>query len=120
MKKSDTFADRRQEAEAARIRRVERFKERPAQDNPDAVERAAARQAQRAAQAEVRAASALDKAARAQALRAEAEAADEARRAAEDQQLRTDAQARETQSLLDEASRKAKRDARYASRKARS
>ena len=118
MKKSDTFADRRQEAEAAKLRLMEKFKGRPAPDSPEAVERAAARQVQRTAQAEHKAAVELEKRTKAQKLKSEAEAAAEASRRAEDQQLKRTAEAEEAQKILEEASRKAKRDARYANRKA--
>jgi hypothetical protein len=118
MKKSDTFADRRQEAEAAKARLMEKFKGRPAPDSPEAMERAAARQAQKTAQAEHKAAVDLEKRTIAQKLKAEAEAAAEASRRAEEQQLKQTAEAEEAQKILDEASRKAKRDARYANRKA--
>jgi hypothetical protein len=119
MKKSDSFADRRQEAEAAKIRRLEKFKARPDMDSPEAVERASARQAQATARAERKAAADLEKATKAAKLKADAAAAAEAKRAAEAQQAKIDAEALETKSIQDEASRKAKRDARYASRKAR-
>lgn len=118
MKKQDTFSDRRQESEAAKLRRVEKFKARPAQDRPEAMERASARQAQSAAQAENRAAADLEKRIKAEKLKAEADAAAEASRHAEAQQLKAAAEACEAQRILDEASRKAKRDARYANRKA--
>jgi hypothetical protein len=125
MKKSDTFTERRQEADAAKARRVDKFKAGPAQDSPEAVERAAARQAQSTAQAERNATAQLDKKNKAHKLKVEAEATEASRKAeqqsaertriAEDQQIKRTAEAQE---VLDEASRKAKRDARYASRKA--
>lgn len=117
MKKTDTFADRRQEAEAAKLRRLEKFK---AQDSREAVERASARLTQRTAQAEKRAAADLDKRNKAQIAAAQAEAAAEAGRLADAEQLKKTAEAGEAQAILNEQSRKAKRDARYASRKARS
>jgi len=120
MKKTDTFADRRQEAEAARIRLMEKFKARPAENNPEAVVRAAARLAQSTAQAEHRTAVDLERRTRAQKMKAEAEATAEASRRAQDLHLKRTAEAEDAQKILDEASRKAKRDARYASRKARS
>ena len=120
MKKSDTFADRRQEAEAAKIRRVEKFKAQPDRGGPESAARAMARQAQSAAQAERRAAADLEKSNRAEKIKAVANAVAEASRLAEDQELKRAAEATEAQSLLEEASRKAKRDARYANRKSRS
>lgn len=119
MKKTDTFADRRQEAEAARIRRVEKFKARPDQGSPGATARAIARQAQNAARVERKAAVDLERRKSAEKVKLEADAAAEARRLTEEQELRKTAEAAEAQSVLDEASRKAKRDARYANRKAK-
>lgn len=119
MKKSDTFSDRRQEAEAAKIRLMEKFKARPAQDDPESVARAAARLAQSTAKAEQKAALSLEKKNKALQLKAEAEAAAEAGRLAQELHLKRTAEAEEAQKVLDEAARKAKRDARYANRKAR-
>lgn len=120
MKKSDTFADRRQEAEAARIRRVEKFKARPDQGSPDATARAMARQAQSAARVERKAAMEREKIRSAEKVKVEADAVAEASRLAAELELNVAAEAAEAQSILDEASRKAKRDARYANRKLRS
>jgi hypothetical protein len=119
MKKSDTFSDRRQEAEAAKARLLEKFKARPLEDSPEVRERAAARQVRNAAQAERKAAVELEKRNKAQIMKAEAEAAVEAKRLAEDQQLKEAAEAEEAQKILDEATRKEKRDVRYANRKAK-
>jgi hypothetical protein len=96
MKKADTFVSRRQDADAAKARRLERFKASPAQDSPGAVERAASRQEQSREQAERNA--------------RKAEAAEATRQA----ELDAAAQAK----MAEDASRKAKRDARYANRKA--
>ena len=120
MKKSDTFADRRQEAEAAKNRLMEKFKARPDQASPEAAARTIARQAESAARAERKAAADLEKRKNAERLRVEADAAAAANRLAEDQELKRLAQDAEAQSILDEAARKAKRDARYANRKSKS
>jgi len=119
MKKSDTFADRRQDAEAAKIRRVEKFNARPDQGSPDSAARAIARQAQSASQVERKAAMDLEKRVRAESVKAESEAAAEANRLAENQETKRAADAAEAQSIIDEATRKAKRDARYANRKSK-
>ena len=119
MKKSDTFTDRRQEAEAARIRRLEKFKARADQGDPEVAARAIARQEESAARAERKAAVDLEKKRTADRIKVETDAAAEARRLTEDEELKKAAAAAEAQSVLDEASRKAKRDERYANRKAR-
>lgn len=139
MKKSDTFSDRRQDADAAKARRLDKFKASPGQASPKAVERAAARKAQSAAQAESNAAAELRKVDKADRLRSEAAAkevaakeaaANEALRQAEklsaeqtklaeDKQRQGSAKVTEAPKPLDEAALKARRDARYASRKAR-
>ena len=119
MKKADTFADRRQEAEAAKIRRVEKFKARSDPDSPEVAARTIARQVQSVARGERKAAVDLEKRNRAEKVKAEADAAAEASRLAEDQESERAAKVAEAQSILDEASRKAKRDARYANRKSR-
>jgi hypothetical protein len=120
MKKSDSFVDRRQESEAAKRARVEKFKSRPDQASPEAAERAVARQAQNVARLERKAAADLEKRNAAEKIKAEAAVAAEGRRLAESQELKRTTEAAAAQSVLDEASRKAKRDARYANRKARS
>lgn len=107
MKKADTFVDRRQEADAAKARRVDKFKTNSSQDSVGALARAAVRQAQSKNQAERNATEAEATEAMRQAdLKAAAQV-----RIAEDQQIQRTAEAAE-------ASRKAKRDARYANRKA--
>lgn len=120
MKKSDTFADRRQEAEVAKLLRLKKFRANSDQSSPEAVARARARQVESAARAERNAAIDLEKKNKAQRIKLEADAVAEARRVAEDTELKCAAEAAEAKSVLDEASRKAKRDARYANRKARS
>lgn len=119
MKKSDTFADRRQEAEAAKLRRVEDFKARLDQGSPEVAARTISRLAQSAARVERKAAADLEKRNSAQRIRLEADAVAEASRLTEDQELKRIAIDAEAQSILDEASRKAKRDARYANRKSK-
>ncbi len=126
MKKTDTFADRRKEAEAAKARLLEKYKTRPAPDSPEALERAAAIQARNAAQAERDAAAAFKKKLKIEQQRIEAESAAailhaEQRAAAqikkaEDEKAR---KAAEAKAVVDEAARKALRDARYARRKAK-
>lgn len=120
MKKTDTFADRRQEAEAARMRRLEKFKAQTDLNSPEAQARALARQAEKADKAARKAAADLEKRMIAERARAEATAAAAASRAAEGEARVKAAEAKAAQEILDEAARKAKRDARYASRKARS
>ena len=125
MKKTDTFADRRKEAEAAKAKLLEKFKTRPAADSPEALERAAAQRAQSAAQAERNAAVAFKKKLKLEEMRLAADTAEAARQAeqhaAAQTQLAEDAKAKkasEAKNVLDEAARKALRDARYAKRKA--
>ncbi len=125
MKKPESFTDRRQEAEAAKARRLNNFKA-SAVDSVDAQQRAAAQQAQRAAQTSQNELKAAEKA---RILKAEAEAEEIIRQAekkstdlalaALNHQITLSAEAVAAQAVLDEAGRKAKRDARYASRKAR-
>lgn len=126
MKKTDTFSDRRKEAETARARLLEKFKTRPAPDSPEALERAAALQAQSAAQAERNAAIALKKKLKLEALRIAAEAAETIRKSGEHAAAQAEKAASEklkkqaeAKAILDEAARKALRDARYAKRKAK-
>ena len=107
MKTKDTFTDRRKEADAAKARLLEKFKSRPA-DDPAAAERLAAREKAAAEKAERLAARELEKKlAREQAAVAEKLAKAEAERL----------QAEKT--VVDEAAKKAQRDARYAARKSR-
>ena len=120
MKKTDTFADRRKEAEAAKNRRLEKFKVGSDKNSPEAAARASARQAESTARAERKAAAELEKKDKAEKIKLEADAAAAASCVAADAEVKRAAEAAEAQSILDEASRKTKRDARYANRKARS
>ena len=127
MKPTDTFTDRRKEAEAAKARLLEKFKISLAPDSPGALERAAAIQAKSAAQAERNAANALKLKLKLEKQRIEAEAAEAIRQSgqhaaaelqkAENERLKKQAEAK---AILDEAARKALRDSRYAKRKAKS
>lgn len=120
--KERNFADRRQSAEEAKKALLEKFKARPAADDP-AIQ---ARIAERKAVAEARE---KREAERREQKRLKAE--QEARERAEREQAaalaaRTEAEAKEqaeqdmvARLLADEAERKARRDARYAARKAR-
>ena len=129
MKKSDTFSDRRNEAAAAKARLVEQFKTRPTPDSPEVVKRLAARQLQNAANSERNAKAASKKKAILQRLKTDAATAEASRKeqrllaeqtkVAEERNLKNSVEATEAQELLDEAARKTRRDARYASRKAR-
>ncbi|MYZ47012.1 DUF6481 family protein [Propylenella binzhouense] len=129
MKTRDTFAKRKEAAEAARARLVEKFKTRPAADDPAVVARAeerraiaearAERAAIRRAEEEKRQEEARERAAAEERARAEERAAQEAaERAAAAERERAE-QDRLARVLADEAERKAKRDARYAARKQR-
>ena len=120
--KEKGFAERRQTAAEAKKALLERFKAKPAADDPAML----ARQAERKAIAEAR----EKRAAEREKLRrekAEAEARERAEReAAAEAAARAEAEAKEqaekdmiARLLADEAERKAKRDARYAARKAR-
>lgn len=116
--KGSTFNDRRDEAAAAKRALVDRFKSRPAADDPAVQARAAERKAiaeardirtversvKKAAEDQVRQAELLKKA------EEEARAAEEAAARAADQTARDEAI---------RADRKATRDAKYAARKAR-
>jgi hypothetical protein len=113
--KEKTFADRLQEAANARKAALERFKARPAPDDPEVVkrrqERMAIAAAREAREAERKAAKEVEAAARAEQEaieRGEREARE--RREAIEKLIRDSAEA---------AERKAARDARYAARKAR-
>lgn len=123
------FHERRNAANDAKKALLEKFKARPAADDPQVL----ARQAERKAILEARAIREAEKErlkqerlAREAKERAEREAAEaEARRIAEEA-AREEAKLREAEEneriarvLADEAERKAKRDARYAARKAR-
>ncbi|KQZ31331.1 hypothetical protein ASD50_15915 [Mesorhizobium sp. Root552] len=127
-REKDIF-ERRNAANEAKKALLERFKTRPAADDPAVVARKAERQAILAARAERDAEKAKlkqERLAREAAERATREAAAEKARleaeakAAEESKLReTEENERIARLLSDEAERKAKRDARYAARKAR-
>ena len=126
MKKADDLADRRKAATAAKAALLEKFKARPAADDPEVLAKAAARQAIAAAREERIAARQLEErlkreqreaeeAIAAEAARIEREAAEAA--AAEE---RAAAElARKPKPPLSDAELKAIRDARYAARKMR-
>ena len=116
--KGSKFTDRAEAAAAAKKAMLEKFRAKPAPDDPAVLARAAERKAIAEAR-EVRAAE-----------RRKIKEAEEARRIAEDQarladlaaQAAAEAQRKADQALRDEeikAQRKAERDARYAARKAR-
>ncbi len=127
--KDQTFAERRDSANAAKQALLERFKTRPAADDPAVI----ARQAERKAILEARAIREAEKAkqkaerlareaeekarreaeAEAARIQAEKDAAEAAAKAAAEEEERLGAQ------LALEAAAKAKRDARYAARKSR-
>jgi hypothetical protein len=134
--KDHTFFDRRSTAASAKQALLEKFRSRPAEDDPAEIER----RAERARIAEARAARVAEKEAlikaeedrraavraQAEAERLAAEAAIEAERLAAEQAIadekaaRADAKAALIKRVvLDEAALKAARDARYANRKAR-
>jgi hypothetical protein len=113
--KEKTFSDRLQEAASARKAALERFRARPAADDPEIVKKreermaiAAARQAREAARRAAKEAEA--------AARAEREAIDRAEREARE---RREAIEKVIRDAAEAAERKAARDARYAARKAR-
>ena len=113
--KEKTFSDRLQEAADARKAALERFKARPAPDDPEVVRRREER---------LRIAAAREERAAARKAEKEAEAAARAEREAIE---RTEREARERREAIEKlirdaaeaAERKAARDARYAARKAR-
>src|SRR5262245_58045455 len=113
--KEKNFADRLQEAAEARKAALERFKARPAADDPEVVKRR-----------EERAAIAAAREARTAARKA-AKEAEAAARAEQEAIERTEREARERREAIEKlirdsaeaAERKAARDARYAARKAR-
>ena len=127
-REKDIF-ERRNAANEAKRALLERFKAKPAADDPAVL----ARQAERKAVLEARAIREAEKArlkqeklAREAAEKAEREAAAEAARMAAEEAAQAEAKIREAEEneriarlLADEAERKAKRDARYAARKAR-
>lgn len=120
--KERNFTDRRQAANDAKKALLEKFKAKPAADDPAVL----ARQAERKAAAEARERRETERREEKR-LKAEQEAREIAERAeAAEAAARADAEAREQNEkdlvarlLADEADRKAKRDARYAARKAR-
>ena len=127
-REKDIF-ERRNAANEAKKALLERFKAKPAADDPAVL----AKQAERKAILEARAIREAEKArlkqeklAREAAEKAEREAAAEAARIAAEEVAQAEAKIREAEEnerisrlLSDEAERKAKRDARYAARKAR-
>ena len=127
-REKDIF-ERRNAANEAKKALLERFKAKPAADDPAVLARQAERKAILAAR-EIREAEKArlkqEKLAREAAERAEREAAAEAARIAAEEAAAAEAKIREAEEterisrlLSDEAERKAKRDARYAARKAR-
>ena len=127
-REKDIF-ERRNAANEAKKARLERFKAKPAADDPAVL----ARQAERKAILEARAVREAEKArlkqerlAREAAEKAAREAAAEAARLEAEEKAREEAALRDAEEneriarvLADEAERKAKRDARYAARKSR-
>jgi hypothetical protein len=110
-----SFSERLSTAADAKKAMVDKFRARPAADDPAVMERRAARQAisdARQARIEKRAAERLAEEAREAAERKARDAAEHERR------VREAAEAAEREAAL-EAERKAARDARYAARKAR-
>ncbi|RUU06063.1 hypothetical protein EOD23_14510 [Mesorhizobium sp. USDA-HM6] len=127
-REKDIF-ERRNAANEAKKALLERFKAKPAADDPAVLARQAERKAILAARAIREAEKARlkqEKLAREAAEKAEREAAAEAARIAAEEAAAAEAKIREAEEneriarlLADEAERKAKRDARYAARKAR-
>jgi Family of unknown function (DUF6481) len=113
--KEKTFADRLQEAADARKMALERFKSRPAADDPDVVRRREERLRIAQARDEREAVRKAQKEAEA-AARAEREAAERVEREARE---RREAIEKVIRDAAEAAERKAARDARYAARKAR-
>ncbi|TPK89651.1 hypothetical protein FJ934_12270 [Mesorhizobium sp. B2-4-12] len=127
-REKDIF-ERRNAANEAKKALLERFKSKPAADDPAVLARQAERKAILAAR-EIREAEKArlkqEKLAREAAEKAEREAAAETARIAAEEAAAAEAKIREAEEteriarlLADEAERKAKRDARYAARKAR-
>jgi hypothetical protein len=108
MQKSDSFTDRKKNADAAKARLLEKFKARPAADDPAVLQRMAERERLSAEREERQAAK---NAAKQEALKAKAEAE---RLLAETSERELAEKEAETK-----AAQKAQRDARYALRKAR-
>jgi hypothetical protein len=120
--KSPDFADRQRAAEAARKAALDKFRTRPAADDPEVAAREKARldAAKAREQREAERKAAKEAAAREKAeaeARAAAEAAEQARLAAE-AAVREKEERKQAQAAA-EAEQKAARDARYAARKAR-
>jgi hypothetical protein len=113
--KEKTFSDRLQEAADARKAALERFRARPAADDPDVIKRREERLKIAQARAEREAVRKAQRDAEA-AVRAEREAAERAEREARE---RREAIEKVIRDAADAAERKAARDARYAARKAR-
>ncbi len=111
MKNVDSFAERRKTAQAAKAALLEKFKTRPADDDPAVLARAEQRRAVEEARA-----LAAEKRAREAAEQREAEEAAVAAKALEDEAARL---ARIAAEEAEAADRKAQRDARYAARKQR-
>ena len=120
--KNKTFSDRLKTAGEAKQALLDKFRARPAADDPAVVERQAARQVVSNAR-DARTAEREAQAAKAQAARqakAEADAAEQsAREAAEREQRQQEAAAAAQREAALEVDRKAARDARYAARKTR-
>ena len=108
MKTKDAFTDRRKEAEAAKARLLEKFKARPAANDPAVMERLAAKEKAAAENAARLAAREQEKK-----LAREQAAEEEKRASAEAERLAAE------KAIADEAAKKAQRDARYAARKSR-
>jgi hypothetical protein len=122
MQKIDSLEDRRKTAAEAKARLLDRFKARPAADDPAMIARAAERRAIEEAREARQAEKARERQAREEEQRAvEAAAAAEAERIANADRLQREAADRDRAArvMADEATRKAQRDARYAARKAR-
>ena len=126
MKQKDAFTDRKKDADAAKARMLEKFKSRPAADDPAVLEREATRLQLSMAKAEREADRALDKKSRheaavAAAAKAEALLKEQQEAARQAQILEREKAERDNRekNIIDEAARKAARDARYAARKTR-
>lgn len=120
--KEKGFAERRQSAVEARKALLEKFKARPSEDDPEVQARRAEREAIAQARAQREAEKQRlkkEKAEREARDRAEREAAAAAKAEAEAAQKALSEEDLVSRLLADEAERKAKRDARYAARKAR-
>jgi Family of unknown function (DUF6481) len=113
--KEKTFSDRLQEASDARKAALERFRTRPAADDPEVIKRREERLRIAQARAEREAIRKVQKEAEA-AARAEQEAIERAEREARE---RREAIEKVIRDATQAAERKAERDARYAARKAR-